>query len=353
MVQEGRLFAFRWLLPSTQLLLCSVALWPLRPLLIQQVRDSIHAYRVRTNPPLSLPEKQQQLVVPLSPREQLDFETFERLQGREWIPQTLNLPCMLVQLPYVILNQSKQEWVPRHLNFRTWRVISWPLLGILFWWIAGRGIEGLIAARRRLIRPKITWIETVVGAALCGFCAVAAVCMPLFTGRDETFPMKLFVAGFVMWSVLGGLVVAGRVAQSRLRKRLASGAEQAFPLPIAKPQRLTPQIVRFVGEQDGPAERDLKAQLVELLRGEPSVQRAYLALTEQGDGSTAHVTLCLRCSTNKEDRSLLTKLAQIFGNMFNSREHPDVRFLREGEERELCSVCTPFYSSERTSWVAD
>ena len=225
MVQERRTFAFRWLLPTTQLLLCSVALWPLRPLLIQQVRDSIYAYRVRTNPPPSLPEKQQ-LVVPLSPRQQSDFETFERLERREWIPQTLNLPCILVQLPYVILNPAKQEWIPRGMNFRTWRAISWPLLGILFWWIAGRGIEALIATRRRLIRPNITWIETTVGAALCAFCAVAAVCMPLFSGRDENFPMKLFVAAFVMWSVLGGMVVAGRVAQWRLRKGLISGVPE-------------------------------------------------------------------------------------------------------------------------------
>ena len=115
------------------------------------------------------------------------------------------------------------------------------------------------------------------------------------------------------------------------------------------PQRLKPQIIRFIGEQDGPAEFDLKARFVELLRGEPSVQRAYLALAEHGDGSSAHVTLCLKCFTKKEDSSLLPKLAAIFGNMFNSREHLDVRFLGEGEERELCSVCTAFYSSERTN----
>jgi hypothetical protein len=114
------------------------------------------------------------------------------------------------------------------------------------------------------------------------------------------------------------------------------------------PQRVTPQIVKFIGEQDGPTESDLKARFVELLRGEPSVQRAYLALAEHGDGLSGHVTLCLKCST-KEDRSLLPKLAEIFGNMFNSREHLDIRFLGEGEERELCSVCTAFYSSERTS----
>src|SRR6266566_4938478 len=98
MVQERSTFAFRWLLPTTQLLLRSIALWPLRPLLIQQVRDSLYAYRVETNPPQRLPEKQQEAIVPLSSRQQSNFETFERLERREWIPQTLNLPCMLFQL---------------------------------------------------------------------------------------------------------------------------------------------------------------------------------------------------------------------------------------------------------------
>lgn len=61
------------------------------------------------------------------------------------------------------------------------------------------------------------------------------------------------------------------------------------------PQRLTPRIVRFTGEQDGPAERDLKGSFVELFRVEPKVEVAYLARVEHGDGSGIHVTLCLKC----------------------------------------------------------
>jgi hypothetical protein len=38
------------------------------------------------------------------------------------------LPCGLVQLPYVILNPAKQEWIPRDIDLQTWRVISWPLV---------------------------------------------------------------------------------------------------------------------------------------------------------------------------------------------------------------------------------
>lgn len=223
MVQERRIFAFRWLLPTAQLSLCIVVLWPFRTVLVQQVRTSVHAYRAKSSPQATLPENQHILVVPLNAQQQPKFEkeeaTFERLEKREWIPQALNLPSGLVQLPYVILNPTKREWIPRDMSFRTWRVLSWPLVGILFWWIAGRGVEGLVAARQQLIRPRITWIETIAGAALCAFCGAAAVCIPRLSVRVGSFPMRLFVCAFGMWAVLGGVVVAARVTQWRLRHR--------------------------------------------------------------------------------------------------------------------------------------
>jgi hypothetical protein len=227
MLRDRRILAFRWLLPSAQLLFCAVILWPLLPVLRQRVKDSFHAYGGKRNPPLEVPESQG-LIVPVSPPGQLNFETFERLERREWIPQALNLPCSLVQLPYIVLNPAKHEWLPRGMDFETWRVITWPLVGILFWWIGGRGVDALIAARGRVIRPRITWSETIAGAALCAFCAVAAICMPLFSGPDEDFPMRLFVAAFAMWSVLGGIVVIARVAQWRLRKPI-SGTQEVSP----------------------------------------------------------------------------------------------------------------------------
>jgi hypothetical protein len=115
------------------------------------------------------------------------------------------------------------------------------------------------------------------------------------------------------------------------------------------PQRLTPRIVRFIGEQDGPAERDLKDSFVKLFRVEPKVEVAYLARVEHGDGSSVHVTLCLKCFPAEEVPSLLPKVADIFGKMFGSHEHLDIRFLRKDEEHELRSVCTPFYSSKPPS----
>ena len=43
------------------------------------------------------------------------------------------------------------------------------------------------------------------------------------------------------------------------------------------------------------------------------------------------------------DRSLISKLANAFADMFGSHEHLDMMFIREDQERELQAVCTPFY----------
>jgi hypothetical protein len=229
MVQERSSLAFRWLLPIIQLVICAVVLWPSRSVLMWQVTRSIYAYRPQRNPVPKPPEDQKVQIV-LNPDWEKEAAAFERLERRQWVPIVLNLPCMLVQLPYMILNPTKQEWIPRDMDFKIWRVISWPLAGFLFWWVVGRGIEGLVAARRRMILPQITWIETITSGALCLFGAVATVCLPLFSGQDANFPMKFFVAGFAMWAVLGGVVVAARVAQWRIRRQ-ASLTDRAATSP--------------------------------------------------------------------------------------------------------------------------
>src|SRR5215472_871490 len=87
-------------------------------------------------------------------------------------------------------------------------------------------------------------------------------------------------------------------------------------------QQLRPPTTRFVGEQDGSAERDLKTCFSEIFRQEALVQSAYLARAEYGDGTGVHVTLAIR-HRGGEDRSLISKLAKVFADMFGSHEHLD------------------------------
>jgi hypothetical protein len=157
------------------------------------------------------------------------LRTLQALESREWVPLMLNLPSGFVQLPYAAVNPSREDWRPRGINLRTWRVISWPLLGILFWWCAGRGIEALIAARRRFVTPQITWPETVMAVMLLLFCGFTAVSLPLSGHPDRNFPLILWMAGSGTWALLAGLTIFARVMQWRLRAQVDGNAKYLVP----------------------------------------------------------------------------------------------------------------------------
>jgi len=111
---------------------------------------------------------------------------------------------------------------------------------------------------------------------------------------------------------------------------------------VKPPQQLTPTTTKFIAEQDGPPERDLKDRFVEHFRSEPMVERAYLVQVGHSDGTGIHVTLAIKCF-GEENPSLIPKLADIFSNMFGPHEHLDMMFIREDQEKRLRVVCEPFY----------
>lgn len=134
----------------------------------------------------------------------------------------LNLPAGIVQLPYEMFSANHQKLMPRGVDFKVWRAVTWPLVGMIFWWIAGRGADALMAARRKRISPLIGWVETTVGFLFLAGGVVMIVGIEFFSGSDrpDLQPVALISA---LWAFLGGLSVAGKIAQWRLRKRL--GAE--------------------------------------------------------------------------------------------------------------------------------
>jgi hypothetical protein len=117
------------------------------------------------------------------------------------------------------------------MDFHVWRAITWPLLGCVFWWAVGRGIEALLAVKRRLVSPRISWFEAIAGAASLIFFAMAAVAFSaLRPAEDDLLFTPLFVTGFVMWALLGGILLAARVAQWRMQRQL-NGLPQRTPAP--------------------------------------------------------------------------------------------------------------------------
>ena len=100
--------------------------------------------------------------------------------------------------------------------------------------------------------------------------------------------------------------------------------------------------VKFVGEQDGAPERDLKLRIAQVLSQVPSVQRAYLARVRYAGSDQSCVALCLYGAS--ESAEIAAACSQPFEQMFNGAQSLDVLFVRSEQDVELAKLCQPFYS---------
>ncbi len=103
----------------------------------------------------------------------------------------------------------------------------------------------------------------------------------------------------------------------------------------------TPEI-SFLGEQDGPPERELKNVLSNLFKTSGEVQLAYLARVTY-DKQEENVALCLKTSPDVQEQKVMTRIAEIFSGMFNRNEQLDIVFLTEKNQKQIAEVCPPFF----------
>jgi hypothetical protein len=107
-------------------------------------------------------------------------------------------------------------------------------------------------------------------------------------------------------------------------------------------EELNVKRIYFAGEQDGPAERKLKDQLVSLMRAEPSVKSAFLAKIHFGDPESFTVCLCIE-PVGGPDKKIVEKAAAVFKSMAPSTAHLDIIFPSADQQVELSKVCKPFF----------
>jgi hypothetical protein len=100
--------------------------------------------------------------------------------------------------------------------------------------------------------------------------------------------------------------------------------------------------IRFLGEQDGPPEQEIKARWQSILATFPDVLRAYLAIASFGQSQNYQVVLCIR-SKMGNNPLVVDALAQPFREMFNAATPLDIIFLNEAQEEDVKKVCRAFY----------
>ena len=228
-IPNTRGFPFRWVLPVVQLAICFVAVWPARWMLV----ENLAAMTRRTEE-----TKSSQNTHPAVPVEKLPEgsvavmldsdipKEFSEIRSRLQIPTALNLPASLVQVPYAMLSPDSQIWHPRGTLIQEWNAMFLPFVGMVFWWFAGRGLEGFFSALRKSLVPKISWLEFVFAAAMFLFGIVAVIAI-YFSSPSDRKDMLTAASGFALWAALSVPVLFAKILQRRLTKAAAPAAAKA------------------------------------------------------------------------------------------------------------------------------
>ena len=101
----------------------------------------------------------------------------------------------------------------------------------------------------------------------------------------------------------------------------------------------------LTGEQDGPAERVLKAQLTGVLGSYPGVSRAYLARARYAREEPESVVLAVRLEAGARV-ALMDDVVRTFKGLFGPTEQLDVLFLNAEQDQEVAVVCAPFFPAD-------
>ncbi len=106
----------------------------------------------------------------------------------------------------------------------TWRDMSWPIIGVFFWWLAGYSVEALLFSRYKILKPKVRAWQVVASLPAMGLGAALAGLMLFDQSARKEFDYWMTIAAFGgMWVALGATTSLAYFVQWRLRRRLASG----------------------------------------------------------------------------------------------------------------------------------
>lgn len=223
MQKVSRKVPFRWILPLVQLAVCVALVWPLWLTLGR----GIWGYFQRSAPTSTVVLKPQFPVyyvdLPIEPEETRGVNFLEM---RMRAPAALNIPVGLMQLPYVIFSRDKNEWTPSGVKWipevlwflETWRAILWPLIGIIFWWMVGRSVEALVAARQRVASPRISLIESAFGLSFVVLGLLICAVFVFEMSPTRTWADLIYGFGGGLWAALGVVVVVASFKQWKIRR---------------------------------------------------------------------------------------------------------------------------------------
>jgi len=239
---QARSLPYRHILPVFQFIVCVAVLISLRGAILSAINDSINPQR-RAGQPRSLsqpPPSASQSPADFghqAPNSEPVFTIISRPMTREEkrqeeihdaltaIPAALNFPVFLVEAPLSFFSSPRSGGAMTTNDRKLWRALTFPVVGLLFWWIAGRAIEALCSMRRGIIFPRLRFIEGFAGALIM----VVGLSSSLVMFADKSVltdaSLGMFALGAGLWAVLGSLSTITCLVQWRRRRRVFCAVE--------------------------------------------------------------------------------------------------------------------------------
>lgn len=207
-----------FILPVAQLTVCAVLLFPSRQWLAVNIQAAVQ-HRDIFDVALDRAREQRTVISPITvPIDSTEAARATHSTHTRFIaPAMLNFPAMVISLPYAMFSADHREWMPRGMDFEAWRSMTWPIVGLLFWWIAGRACDSLAALRHSIIAPRLRWLDLLI--SLISIIA-GVLCLGLVIGfhEDPRIARALLAASGVLWLALGAATWIARIWQWRVRR---------------------------------------------------------------------------------------------------------------------------------------
>ena len=84
------------------------------------------------------------------------------------------------------------------------QTMSWPIIGVFFWWLAGYSVEALLFSRYKILKPKVRAWQVVASLPAMGLGAALAGLMLFDQSARKEFDYWMTIAAFGgMWVALG------------------------------------------------------------------------------------------------------------------------------------------------------
>jgi hypothetical protein len=122
----------------------------------------------------------------------------------------VNLPGILVQalISLPSIKSGAQGWHPQALTLETWQALVFPFFALPFWWLVGRGLDGIVREDRLHLSLLL------IGTLLSGACLVLTLGFRLNMSVSERIGADWFIRGFAGWTIAFAVLPVAWIMQS-------------------------------------------------------------------------------------------------------------------------------------------